>query len=1004
MLQVDGNASFISSDSDNSDDDTIIDTDDEVDSQPIPANFFPVPDQIVLPGQPLQFDVNLSTDNKSSFIPLCLVMNCRSACNKANNLKEMMQTIGPDLILASETWERDKMRLRDILNCKKFKIKSFYRKSKSPGGGCAIIYNESRFTFTDPDICVPEGVEAVWSVFTPVAGCTQHLKVKRIAVASIYVSPRSKYKSETISHIIETIHMLRATYDNQISVLISGDFNRIDITDILECYGGLRQIISVPTRQSATLEIVLTDLQSMFHPPTTLPPLQVDTDKKGKDSDHNIVLLAPKSSAQFRVERKKKIIKTRPLLDSNILRFEKDLGLVQWDVVFEDKNPDEQAKVFHTFLRNQLDRYFPEKTTTITNLDRIWMSPPLKQLHRQMQREHHLHRKSPKYKKLKSKFKKKKRKAIKAFYSEFVTELKLSNPGKWYAMAKKIGATDLINEGETQVESLSEFSNLQSAHKIAEHFAAISNEYLPIDNSQLPCYLPAPPPPQVEEYQVYERLTKTKKTRSTLPLDIPDRLRQECSPLLAGPLTTIINNCLSQSVYPAEWKQEWITPVQKVTHPKVISDLRKISCTSDYSKLFEVFLKDWVMEDICKNLDIGQFGGQPGIGTEHMIVCMLDRILKLLDRHPDRSAIIMSLLDWSAAFDRQDPTLAIKKFIQLGVRPSLIPLLASYLTDRQMAVKFNGEMSDFLTLVGGGPQGTLLGQIEYLVQSNDNADIVPPEDRYKYIDDLSILHLVCMSSLLTEYDFHQHVASDIATDSLYLPPDSYGTQDSLNFITNWTRENLMTLNEKKCSYMTFSRSDTSFSTRLQVNNHNLEKITETKLLGVWLNEDLTWAKNCTEICKKAFARLSMLTKLKYVGVCTEDLIEIYILYIRSLTEYCSVAWHSGLTQMQSDKIERIQKTCLKVILGEMYVSYEAALEMCGIESLSSRRQKRCLDFSLKCIKHPKNSRIFPLNTKMHGQNVKSKELFEVNWARTSTYRMSAVPFCQRLLNTHFSSK
>ena len=56
-----------------------------------------------------------------------------------------------------------------------------------------------------------------------------------------------------------------------------------------------------------------------------------------------------------------------------------------------------------------------------------------------------------------------------------------------------------------------------------------------------------------------------------------------------------------------------------------------------------------------------------------------------------------------------------------------------------MKVKFNGELSEFITLVGGGPQGTLLGQLEYIVQSNDNADIVPPEDRFKYIDDLSVL-------------------------------------------------------------------------------------------------------------------------------------------------------------------------------------------------------------------------------------------------------------------------
>ena len=61
----------------------------------------------------------------------------------------------------------------------------------------------------------------------------------------------------------------------------------------------------------------------------------------------------------------------------------------------------------------------------------------------------------------------------------------------------------------------------------------------------------------------------------------------------------------------------------------------------------------------------------------------------------------------------------------------------------------------------------------------------------------------------------------------------------------------------------------------------------------------------------------MITKLRYVGVSAEDLIDIYILFIRSVTEYCSVTFHSSLTQQQSDQLERIQRICLKVILGVM---------------------------------------------------------------------------------------
>ena len=151
--------------------------------------------------------------------------------------------------------------------------------------------------------------------------------------------------------------------------------------------------------------------------------------------------------------------------------------------------------------------------------------------------------------------------------------------------------------------------------------------------------------------------------------------------------------------------------------------------------------------------------------------------------------------------------------------------------------------------------------------------------------------------------------------------------------------------------------------------------------------------------------MSMLTNLRYVGVSTEDLIEIYILFIRSIAEYCAVAFHSSLTVAQATDIERIQKTSLKVILGDSYVDYAAALEMSGLSTLHDRRVKRCLDYALKSLKHPINSKLFPTNNNLGsgGIEVRSREIFEVNFARTERYRMSAVPFCQRKLNDHFKN-
>ena len=211
----------------------------------------------------------------------------------------------------------------------------------------------------------------------------------------------------------------------------------------------------------------------------------------------------------------------------------------------------------------------------------------------------------------------------------------------------------------------------------------------------------------------------------------------------------------------------------------------------------------------------------------------------------------------------------------------------------------------------------------------------------------------------------------------------------------------MKVNATKCYYMVFTRTKEEFVTRLDMKNTYLKRLSVTNLLGVWISEDLSWSRNCQEICKKAYSRLSMVTKLKYAGVSHDDLLEIYVLFIRSVTEYCSVAFHSSLTVEQSNKLEQIQKVCLKIILGDMYITYPAALEMSGLKTLYERRQDRCLDFAIKCKKHPRNRRLFPLR---NTNKCREEEKFIVNFASGTKYKNSAIPFCQRLLNEHCKVK
>ena len=302
--------------------------------------------------------------------------------------------------------------------------------------------------------------------------------------------------------------------------------------------------------------------------------------------------------------------------------------------------------------------------------------------------------------------------------------------------------------------------------------------------------------------------------------------------------------------------------------------------------------------------------------------------------------------------------------------------------------------------MGGSPQGSWMGQMAYIAASDDAARGLEDQDKYKYCDDLTILELIALGGMLSDYNFREHVASDIAVDELYINPENLQTQENLYELQNWTNLNLMKLNEKKTNYILFNRVRTPFSTRLTINGQWLERKQSIKLLGVWLQEDGGWGKNTQELCRKAYLRLGMLTKLRYAGVPTEDLITIYKLHIRSCLEYNAVSFHSSLTSQQAAALERCQSVCLKVILQDNFVSYEAAMEMAGLKSLAERRIKRCLDFSKKCLKHPINKRMFPLNPNLGNQQIiRAREKYLVNFAYTNTYKNSTIPSCQRLLNS-----
>ena len=368
--------------------------------------------------------------------------------------------------------------------------------------------------------------------------------------------------------------------------------------------------------------------------------------------------------------------------------------------------------------------------------------------------------------------------------------------------------------------------------------------------------------------------------------------------------------------------------------------------------------------------------------------------------------MIASFIDWSKAFDRQDPTLAVLSFQKNGVRPCLIPLLMSFFEDRTMQVKWHKEMSGIRRLPGGGPQGTSLGIWSYLSQTNDNPEGANQRDIFKFVDDKTTLEVINLLNIgIASHNFRDRIPSNVPLSNMKIPGENLKTQAYMNDIEKWTDDKKMKVNEKKTKNLIFNFSKNyQFSTDVKLKGESIETINSIKLLGTTITSDLRWNENTRLIVKNSNKRMQFLHRAAKFTNNVNDLKQIYMLQIRSKLEQSAVVWHSSLTSKNISDLERVQKSALKLILKERYKNYKDALNVIGMDSLEQRREKICLKFAKACVRHEKLSDMFPKSNKMHLMDKREKEVFCVKRAKTERLRKSAIVSMQKLLNNEASKK
>ena len=775
-----------------------------------------------------------------------------------NNLKQFIKERNIDIACISESWERVEEPLQNLIRMDKYEIISNPYARKEGGGRPALIINKEMFTVEDPNqslIKIEWGVECTWALLTPKNTSNSSL-VKKIAVASFYCKPGSRKKSALIDHLSQVYHFLSARYKSGLYFILAGDKNELKIDQIMLLSSDFKQLVQQPTRMMppAILDIIISDLHKFYNIPTVEAPLQVDSDKVGSDSDHHMVILTPISNFQNTKGRSIRHVEFRPLTDDGFQAMEETLSQYDWGQIFNIKSACDQMTYFQNSLFEIYSQCFPTKKRKFFSESEPFYTDKLAKLKRRKGREFSKNRNSNKYLSLHETYKKELLKAKRTYYREKIRQLRTSNPRSWYQHIKKLMGNNQSEE-HIEVEDIKDLSDEEQCEQIASKFVEVSNLYEPLQRQKInfPIFS-IEETPVVSDENVSEALKSLNAAKSTRKNDIPAKVLKRIAPVITKPLTLIINNCLQQGVWPDIFKLEMVTPIPKVPAPKDIDDLRNISGLMNLNKVMEKIICPLIFEDMKSTFDPAQYANQAGISTQHYLIRMVDRILKATDNSTKGEcvAVIATLVDWRKAYPMLDHTLGVKSFIENGARPSLIPLIASFLENRRMRVKWHGKESSERSLPGSSPQGSNFGILEYLSQSNDNASTVPIQDKFKWMDDLSILEIINLANIgLASHNNKSSVPSNIPIHNQVIPSEHLKTQQYLNEINMWTESKKMQLNQKKTKCMIFNfTKDKQFTTDLKLKGEEIEIVEETKLLGTIISNDLKWNKNTNFIVNK----------------------------------------------------------------------------------------------------------------------------------------------------------
>src|SRR6218665_2798516 len=281
--------------------------------------------------------------------------------------------------------------------------------------------------------------------------------------------------------------------------------------------------------------------------------------------------------------------------------------------------------------------------------------------------------------------------------------------------------------------------------------------------------------------------------------------------------------------------------------------------------LYSVFCFEKNISFVNKNSIIAdtQYGFRKNLSTELALLDLTNQITKALD---DRQITVGIFLDLSKAFDTMNHSILSDKLEHYRIRGTPLNWISSYLSNRYQYVAIENMCSSLLPLICGVPQGLILGPLLFILYVND----------IQTISDLSLIMFADDTNI-----FATGYCPFLLSNTL---------NAKLQSISEWFSTNLLSLNLNKTCFMIFSKRKFPIAAEMiTINGVALQRVRETKFLGVIISDDLKWKKHVDLVVQRVSKVVGILYRTCHVlekdrlKLLYSTLLEPYITYCMVVT-------------------------------------------------------------------------------------------------------------------------